>query len=80
MVMKGEGNMTETLNGTRSDLERESESITDPILPNPVLLGPLYVGTGTVLADPYTKWSATSSGSGSKSRRWRSCATSGAPT
>jgi hypothetical protein len=27
--MKGEANMTETLNGTRSDLEREAEAITE---------------------------------------------------
>ena len=33
---------------------RESESITDPILVDPVILGPLYVGTGTVLVDPYS--------------------------
>jgi len=33
---------------------RESESVTDPTLLDPAILGPLYVGTGTVLADPYS--------------------------
>ena len=35
-------------------LIRESESITDPILLDPALLGTLFVGTGTVLVDPYS--------------------------
>jgi hypothetical protein len=33
---------------------RESESVSDPTLLDPAILGPLFVGTGTVLVDPYS--------------------------